>query len=190
MHLSLPPIPDHIRREANKLHEIESSGGPFNNSLLEGEGLLHGIVGELIVRDFLKSEGVATERVRKPDFDLLANGVRVEVKTQRQSGPAIMPYYDVNVQDRLCVGLPQQNCDLYVFCRVDNDVQYGGIVGWQTHWAVYHSGTWKTRKKGETMGSGRGATNDCWVQQFGALPSPKLLPDYVLHWSKKCLQPC
>jgi hypothetical protein len=189
MLFSLPRIPDDILREATKLHQTLSANGAFNNSLTEGEGLLQGTVGEVLVKRFLQSAGVPVEHIGKPDFDLLADGARIEVKTRRQTGPAIMPHYEVNVMDRLSMGLPQQDCDVYVFCCVDYDVQYGGIIGWDLHWSVYHSQRWATRKKGEKLGSGNGASNDCWVRQFGALSPPSALPDYISHWMKKNSQP-
>lgn len=185
---ALPPIQMHVMALAKALHEKNSENGPFKQSITDGEGHLQGTIGEVLVREFLAASGVSAEIVGSFDFDILAKGIRLEVKTQRQNGPRIYPDYEVNVQDRLSMGLPQQDCDAYVFCRVDNDCEYGGIIGWALSEDVYHSGRWVIRKKGSILGSKRHATNDCWCLLFSRLAQPNTLADYVLTESKKKLR--
>jgi hypothetical protein len=185
---ALSPIPLHVMALAKALHKKTAENGPFNRSITDGEGHLQGTIGEVLVKEFLAASGVPAQIVGDFDFDILAGKIRLEVKTQRQQGPRIRPDYEVNVQDRLSMGLPQQDCDAYVFCRVDNDCEYGGVIGWALSEDVYHSGRWMLRKKGSILGSKQHAKNDCWCLLFSRLAQPNTLADYILTESKKKLR--
>ena len=183
--LTLPPIPSHILTRAKTLHSQAHTSGGWRGSITQGEGLQCGIVGEALVQDALSAEDIMCVRVNEPDYDLVAEDVRIEVKTTRQESPEIRPHYNAHIEHRGRRGLMQQACDVYVFCRVTSDCTHGAIVGWALHWDVYGRGRWELQKAGEQMGSGRKSTADNWVLPISKLAQPNLLPDYIRYWSKK-----
>jgi hypothetical protein len=182
---SLPPIPPHILERAKALHSKAHTSGGWKGSITQGDGLQCGYVGEAIVQDMLAQEDVTCVRADNPDYDLLAEGVRIEVKTTRQESTEVRPHYNAHVEHRGRRGLGQQDCEVYVFCRVTNDCAHGAIVGWALYWDVYHRGRWTLQKTGSVMGSGKAATADNWVLPISALANASMLPDYIKYWSKK-----
>lgn len=182
---SLPPISDHILKKAKELTDKAATSGGWKGSITLGDGLHAGRVGEVIVQEALRDEYIPCRRVDDPDFDLIAEGLRLEVKTTRQTAPEIERHYNAHVEDRGRRGLAQQQCDVYVFCRVTKDCVYGSIVGWALHWDVYERGRWELQKAGSKMGSGQDSTADNWVLPISKLAHASLLPDYLRYWSKK-----
>lgn len=176
---ALQPLPFHVMQQAKTIYEQQKKEGPFNHSLTDGEATLHGIIGELLTINFLQSCGVDAIRKNTFEFDLTAGRIKIEVKTQRQEKQAVHSHYDVNVEDRLRRNLRQQDCDVYVFCRVDNAANHGAVIGWATHEDVYHSQRWTLKKKGEMLGSGSAAKADCWCLPFSRLAEPKQLAEYI-----------
>jgi hypothetical protein len=180
----LHPIPADLADEAESLWQ--ANAGVYKGSLTAGEGLRAGLIGEVLVMEQLRRHGLPVERTGGPDNDLLVLGRRVEVKTTRQAGTRVRPSYNAHVEDRSHRGLRQQECDAYVFCRVDYDHLYGAILGWDLPFNITgRKGRWVLQKAGtEIMGSGKPAPADNWVLPVSRLPSITLLPDYIRHWHK------
>lgn len=97
--------------------------GQLNNSITRGQGNLAGFVGEEIALHVMG--GVAANTY---DYDLvLADGTKVDAKTKRTSVEP-KPHYDCSVAKLNT----KQDCDVYAFIRVHNDLHVGWFLGWLT----------------------------------------------------------
>lgn len=111
------PIDNNLRKEAEKLsNEIPL----LNNSITRGQGTLAGCIGEIAVRDYIRSLKVGAEIVGHYDYDILtSNSKKIEVKTKRCTSVPRASYECsvANFNDR-------QDCDYYFFTRVSNTHVY------------------------------------------------------------------
>ena len=89
-------------------------------SLTRGKGLITGLLGEVIVEDFLRDQIALTdddERKGKDklNFDIvLKDGTTLEVKSKGQSPSTLPNFYDCSVS----AINPRQKADFYVFVRI------------------------------------------------------------------------
>lgn len=96
--------------------------GRLRQSITRGQGNLAGIVGEEIALAVLG--GTVANEEKNIDFDLvLPNGKTVDVKTKRTSVKPL-PHYECSINTYY-----QQQCDLYAFVRVHNDLHVGWFLG-------------------------------------------------------------
>ena len=176
---------DTIRR-ANARHDKTKKPGGFDGSMTDGEGYLCGLVGEEMVRKLFNQNGIPVVGRGTKNFDLICGDKKVEVKTSRQKGDEVEGYYNVHVEDRSKRGLDQQDCDVYVFCRVRDDCLKGVILGWALHWEVYNRSRWKIQKEGEIIGYKvkRPVKADNYILEVSKLAHVSFLCDYIKHW--KC----
>jgi hypothetical protein len=107
----------------------------LNNSISEGEGVLIGLLGEIVVRDrypgvFLRPD------VWHPDYDLLAVPGAVpagsvfekaDVKTKEVTSVP-RPHYWATV----CDANTHQRCTTYIFARVLSDLSRAWILGYMS----------------------------------------------------------
>ena len=93
--------------------------GELRNSITNGDGNLAGFVGKYMVASYL-----GRPLTKTPDFDILYDGQRIEVKTKRCSSKP-RSYYECSIAEYN----PHQRCDYYVFVRVLNDMSRGWILG-------------------------------------------------------------
>lgn len=96
----------------------------LNNSITEGEGMLAGLVGEELFRDyygFLRSQGEAI--FHYDVLDLVSLG-KIEVKTKRcTSDPK--DHYNCSI----AASNSDQQCDYYAFVRVLKDFSKAWVLG-------------------------------------------------------------
>ena len=107
-----------IKNATNKAKEM----GKLNNSITKGQGNIAGFIGEEIVLNYIDAE-----RINSYDYDLqLSDGRKIDVKTKRTT---VKPRtnYDCSVASFNT----KQKCDLYIFCRVLNDMSKGWILGYK-----------------------------------------------------------
>jgi hypothetical protein len=111
--------------------------GKLRNSITSGEGNLAGFIGEEMVASFL-----GAKRDNTYDYDLIFNGIKIDVKTKRTT---VVPqdHYECSVADFNT----KQNCDWYVFTRVANDASRGWILGFLPKAEFYERAAF--RKAGE-----------------------------------------
>lgn len=96
--------------------------GRLRQSITKGQGNLAGIVGEEIALAVLG--GTFANEEKNIDFDLiLPDGRTVDVKTKRTSVKPL-PHYECSISTYY-----QQQCDLYAFVRVHNDLHVGWFLG-------------------------------------------------------------
>lgn len=96
----------------------------LNNSILEGEGTIYGLVIEEIVKDLYGWQPATGRDIFDYDvYDPQYLG-RVEIKTKRCTSKPLF-YYNCTV----CAANYTQRCDYYMFARVHNDLSMAYIVG-------------------------------------------------------------
>ena len=94
--------------------------GELNNSITRGAGSLSGYLGEMIVVSVLGGSHSNTF-----DYDVvLEDGTTIDVKTKRCSSPPKV-YYSCSVAKLSA----KQDCDMYAFTRIKNDMSVGWYLG-------------------------------------------------------------
>jgi len=114
--------------------------GSLRRSITNGQGNLAGFVGEEIALQVLG--GTVANDEKNVDFDLvLPSGLTVDVKTKRTSVKPL-PHYECSINTYY-----EQQCDLYAFVRVHNDMHIGWFLGVYDRVAYYKDCT--SFKKGD-----------------------------------------
>ena len=94
--------------------------GKLHNSILKGGGNLAGFIGEQIALECLGGEWHNTY-----SYDIiLPDGKKVDVKT-KQTSVKPLPEYDCSIAKFNT----KQECDMYAFVRVKNDLTIGWYLG-------------------------------------------------------------
>ena len=102
------------------LKEAEEMGA-LRKSITNGEGNLAGFVGERVVADYLE-----VKKANTYEYDLVTKKEKTyDVKTKRCKFKPL-PTYTVSV----CALNTKQDCDAYIFVRVDNDMTTAWILGY------------------------------------------------------------
>lgn len=94
--------------------------GILNKSILNGKGNLAGLVGEILVREYLKAE-----QEESYDYDLSRDGITYDVKTKQVSTEPKW-HYECSIAEYQ----KGQDCDRYVFVRVNLTEDKAWILGW------------------------------------------------------------
>ena len=108
--ISLSWTTEMIRTAFNKAQSL----GAINNSILKGSGNFAGFLGEEVVANYIGADIISNDvGSDKYNHDLLYNGYRIEVKTQRRS---VVPqsHYEVNFN----VISSHQHPDIYAFVSI------------------------------------------------------------------------
>jgi len=92
---------------------------PLRNSILRGKGNVYGMIGEIIVSDYLKAK-----KIHSFDFDLVKNDTKLEIKTKSCSSPPKKEY-----ECSVSAANAKQDCDYYVFVRVHDEMKKAWILG-------------------------------------------------------------
>lgn len=124
--------------------------GVFKGSYTKGEGVISGNIGEVLVNRWIKGK-----RQNSPNYDIIKNGKKVEVKTKRTS-VAPLPEYTCSVYESSL----HQECDIYVFVRVRYDYKEAYILGWITKEEFLKKA--KFVKKGNYIDEKFKATANCY----------------------------
>lgn len=147
---------DEAKREASRI-------GKLKNSITNGDGNLAGIIGEIIA-----ASEVGGDIVNTYDYDVVADGIRYDVKTKRCTSPP-KEYYEVSVADYNT----SQMCDRYLFTRVGfRDGVFGHcfILGWMSPPEYYDRA--RFLRKGDLDGdNGFIVKADCWNLPISELHS-------------------
>ena len=106
----------------NKAKAKANQMGTIKNSITKGQGNIAGFIGEEIVLNYLNEKDNNSY-----DYDLiLKDGRKIDVKTKRTT---VKPRtnYDCSV----AAFNTKQKCDVYIFCRILNDMSKGWILGYK-----------------------------------------------------------
>lgn len=135
----------------------------LNHSIREGEGTVYGFLGEVVFR-----ERVGGRQANTYDYDIvMKSGVTVDVKTKMvRSMPR--PHYECSVT----AGHTGQDCDVYAFVRVLEDMTCGWYCGAIAKAAFFEQA--RLVRAGEQDGdNGWIATVDCYnlpISDLGQKP--------------------
>lgn len=113
--IEIIPTPSQLafaKEEAKKI-------GVLNNSILEGKGNAHGILGEIIVADYINAD-----RANTYDYDLVRNGRTVDVKTKQCTSKPDPSYYCSVANYNT-----SQDCEVYGFVRILKDFSKCWVLG-------------------------------------------------------------
>lgn len=113
-------VTDEQRERAEKLYSF----GRLNNSIMRGKSNIYGAIGEVVFFDHCREMSYEVELVGDYDYDVIIEGIKVDVKTKRTTVRPKQNYYcsvaAVNIS---------QKCDYYIFVRVMEDKEVAYILG-------------------------------------------------------------
>lgn len=142
------PITEDVLQQAKLRHKEMPQ---LKNSITGNKGLLHGLVGEIIVANYLNADIIGDY-----DYDLLKNGIRLEVKTKVVTSPPL-DHFEVSIAN---FNIKQQ-CDYYLFTRIMDDFSAGWFLGAMPK-NVYLTRS-RELKKGTIDGDNKYKVRaDCW----------------------------
>lgn len=130
--ITVTPTPDQIHRATIREQEMTAKiiakygRDHLNNSIKEGEGVLVGLLGEEVIKDFYSFTPADPDDLY--DFDLYDPAYlrRIDVKTKLQKyDGAPRGHYNATV----CDANTLQYCDYYVFVRVRASLKTAWILG-------------------------------------------------------------
>jgi len=118
---------DYMRRAREKASTV----GILQGSITGGTSNVVGAIGEIIVADSIEAKQINTY-----DYDLVKDGVRIDVKTKR-CNTRPLPNYDCSV----ALHGTKQDCDAYVFVRILTDLSKAWILGGISKQSFYKKAT-------------------------------------------------
>jgi len=118
---------DYMRRAREKASTV----GILQGSITGGTSNVVGAIGEIIVADSIEAKQINTY-----DYDLVKDGVRIDVKTKR-CNTRPLPNYDCSV----ALHGTKQDCDAYVFVRILTDLSKAWILGGISKQSFYKEAT-------------------------------------------------
>tara|TARA_R100000781_G_scaffold73728_1_gene46004 strand:- start:108 stop:593 length:486 start_codon:yes stop_codon:yes gene_type:complete len=143
-----------------RAREKASKMGILQGSITGGSRNVVGAIGEIIVADSIKAKETNTY-----DYDLVKDGLRIDVKTKRCSTTP-MPDYDCSV----ALHGSKQDCDAYVFVRILINLSTAWILGGISKADFYNKAT--LYRKGQVdPANGFVFKADCYNLSIGKLDS-------------------
>jgi len=125
--IEIPINDDYMRRAREKASTV----GILQGSITGGTSNVVGAIGEIIVADSIEAKQINTY-----DYDLIKDGVRIDVKTKRCNTKPL-PNYDCSVP----LHGTKQDCDAYVFVRILTDLSKAWILGGISKQSFYKEAT-------------------------------------------------
>lgn len=125
--IEIPINDDYMRRAREKASTV----GILQGSITGGTSNVVGAIGEIIVADSIEAKQINTY-----DYDLIKDGVRIDVKTKRCNTKPL-PNYDCSV----ALHGTKQDCDAYVFVRILTDLSKAWILGGISKQSFYKEAT-------------------------------------------------
>jgi hypothetical protein len=125
--IEIPINDDYMRRAREKASTV----GILQGSITGGTSNVVGAIGEIIVADSIEAKQINTY-----DYDLVKDGVRIDVKTKRCNTKPL-PNYDCSV----ALHGTKQDCDAYVFVRILTDLSKAWILGGISKQSFYKKAT-------------------------------------------------
>jgi hypothetical protein len=145
--IEIPINDDYMRRAREKASRV----GILQGSITGGTSNVVGAIGEIIVGDSIDAKQMNTY-----DYDLVKDGVRIDVKTKRCNTKPL-PNYDCSVT----LHGTKQDCDAYVFVRILTDLSKAWILGGISKQNFYKKAT-LYRKGDIDSGNGFRFKADCY----------------------------
>ncbi len=136
---------------------------PFNElkgSITKGKSNIYGALGEIIIYDINKKNGLNVDFKSTFDYDLIINGYKIDVKTKKYTNkftPNLK--WNLNISDFNTT----QNCDFYFFIGISDDLNSYSLYGYIKPIEFYKIAAFN--KKGEIDPCGNGVwtfKDDCY----------------------------
>ena len=149
----------------------DNSPESLNGRSVNKNSYATGVIGELAVSQALASLGIAYSHDDTYDYDFLAEGIRIDVKTNNFNYAPIRDSNNVMLTDYL----RNQKCDAYIFvatCKTDNIARIMGCCA--KHW-FWETDCGQDYKAGEKI-SVRKIKQDARILKYKNLTSIYELP--------------
>lgn len=131
-------ITPELLAEATDLYNFKC----LKNSITNGESQIYGALGEVIAMFYLRSKGKSVKYQGDYNYDIISNGVKIDVKTIRTDKE---PTDDFNAN--ISAFNSTQQTDFYLWCAVSVDMSYGYLIGYLEKDEFYKIA--ELKKKGE-----------------------------------------
>jgi len=127
--------------------------GKLRGSITDGDGNIAGFIGEYSVHEKL----LLSEIKRTKDYDLVYKNFLIDVKTKRTTVNYCNPDFEASISNYN----PNQQCDIYIFTRVNIEKRFGWIAGYMTKQEYFSKA--RFLKKDQIDGSNMFIVKgDCW----------------------------
>ena len=136
---------------AKKLYPFTALRG----SVTQGESNIYGALGEVVVREYYEAKGVEVTHDNTYDYDLMIGGYKVDVKSKKTNYEP-QPHFFSSIPSYNT----KQQCDLYLFVMVREDLSEAYLLGYKKKNAFYNEATFN--KKGEKDWNGWLFKTDCY----------------------------
>jgi hypothetical protein len=116
--IKLKITPEIIQKAESKLLNLRKK----NNSFMDGERELNGLIGQILACEYLQAEDHSTTR-----YDLIKNGKTIDVKTKTRSvEPRLNAHFRCHVPKHCC---EEKKCDYFVFVGLEKSLNFGWLLG-------------------------------------------------------------
>jgi len=124
--IKLKITPEIIQKAKSKLLNLRKA----NNSFMDGEREINGLIGQILVAEYLQAEDHSTTR-----YDLIKGGKTIDVKTKTRSvAPRLKAYFRCHVPEHCW---KEKKCDFFVFVGIEKSLNFAWILGKLT-WEAFH----------------------------------------------------
>jgi len=148
------------REQVQRAKELYNFG-VLKNSIMKGKSNKYGAIGEILVYDHYATS-YPIDFTSTFNYDMIINGITVDVKTKRTTVTP-KPYYYCSVSN----DSTHQQCDMLYFVRVMEDLSKAWLLGCKERLDFYNEATFK--RKGETDTNGWKFKADCYNLEIDKL---------------------
>tara|TARA_R110001632_G_C11073520_1_gene387625 strand:+ start:36 stop:518 length:483 start_codon:yes stop_codon:yes gene_type:complete len=138
-------------KRAKKLYPFEELKG----SITKGKSNIYGALGEVIVYDIYKKNGLNVDFNSTYDYDLIIEKHKVDVKTKRTT---VKPKH--NYLCSISSFNTRQKCDFYFFLRINENLKECYLLGYKRKKNFFEEATFN--KKGSLDVNGWAFKDDCY----------------------------
>jgi len=132
----------------------------LNGSITKGKSNIYGAIGEIIIQDHYAHKNTNTNPTYH--YDLTIENLKVDVKTKKTTVTPL-PHYLCSIS----AFNTTQQCDYYIFCRVNTTLTTCFILGYKDKQAFFKEATFN--KKGSPDVNGWTFKDDCYNLPIAAL---------------------
>lgn len=136
---------------AKKLYPFKELKG----SITKGKNNIYGALGEVIIYDLYKKNGLNVDFNSTYDYDLIIENYKVDVKTKRTT---VIP--KSNYLCSISAFNTRQKCDFYFFLRINENLKDCYLLGYKKKIDFFNEATFN--KKGSIDVNGWPFKDDCY----------------------------
>ena len=127
----------------------------LRGSITKGKSNIYGALGEIIIYDIYKKNGLDVDFKSTYDYDLIIEGYKVDVKTKRTT---VVP--KANYLCSISSFNIRQKCDFYFFLRINENLKQCYLLGYKKKIDFFSEA--KFNKKGSLDVNGWAFKDDCY----------------------------